>query len=173
MNNFLAILQLASIASYICQYSGIYYNYFNSFRSEIKLSVGLFVETIPFGASAFLLSSFKLEEKLKKHRKKVLILIFIYLYFLIRYNIFSNAYGFNFQGIDKNIVSIFLFTEFYSIPFEYLKQKFLYNFLNACTRYTQGIYYIHFFLLNKFESTLRIKNCFLYCFIIYIEIFFY
>ena len=167
-NNYLVILLLASVTSYIFQYSGIYYNYFNNFRSDVKLSVGLFVETIPFAASAFLISSLKIEEKLKNHRMKVLILIFIYLYFIIKYNVFSNAYGFNFQGIDKNIISIMLFIEFYLIPFEYLKEKCFYNFINICTRYTQGIYYLHIFLSQKLQLILRIKGSFLYCFIIYL-----
>ena len=166
--NYLFILQLASITSYLFQYSGIYYNYFNNFNYNVKFSVGYFVETIPFAASAFLLSFLRLEEKLKKHRKKVLMLIFIYLYFIIKYNIFLKAYGFNFQGIDKNIVSIFLFIEFYLIPFENLKPNFLYNFINACTRYTQGIYYLHLFISKKIELILRIKSSFLYCFIIYL-----
>ncbi len=166
--NYLTILQLSSIVSYILQYSRINYNYFINFNSKIKFSVGYFVETIPFAASAFLLSSFKLEEKFKKYRKKNLIIISIYLYFIIKYKIFSNAYGFGFQGIDKNIVSIFLFIEFYSIPFEYLKPNFLYNFINACTRYTQGIYYLHIFISKKLELILRIKGSFLYCIIIYL-----
>ena len=110
---FLFIFIIAAILSYIAQYSSLNHNYFCQYSDSISHSLGYMAETIPFIISPFLLSSLNIIEKLKKHRIQSLIIFFMSLYLFLKYKIFSDIIaGNSYKGIDKNIISIFIFILF-------------------------------------------------------------
>ena len=141
---FLFIFMIACILSYIAQYSSFNFNFFSQYSGIIGGSLGYFVESIPFAISSFLLSSFNMLEKLKENRIKSLIIVFMLLYLFFKYRIFSDLSGYAYKGIDKNIVSNFIFILFYLIPFDSLNSPSFINLFTIFTRYTQGIYCAQF-----------------------------
>ena len=165
--NFLFILQILGISSYILQYSRYNYTFFDNYTNAIRHSIGYFAETIPFASSAFLLSSLNFVEKMKEHRKKTLFIFFMFLYLIIKYNIFSYLSGYTYKGIENNIISLLLFNIFILIPFENLKPKILNNLLVILSRYTQGIYCIHIYISYIVSLIFNIKGTLFGCFIIY------
>lgn len=165
--NFLFNLQIASIFSYIFQYSEINYIFFEKYSNCISHSIGYFVETMPFAHSAFLLYSSKFVEKLRINNIKSIIILTLILYLISKYNIFSRLRGYTYSGIDKNIASVILFNIFYLIPLDCSKPKFIFNLLRLITRYTQGIYCLHIYISYIILLSFNIKGTLFACFSIY------
>ena len=167
IDTFLFFSTMIMILSYIIQYSGCNYNFFIEYKGSIKHSLGYLVESLPFIISAFFFSSLDVIKYLKIHRIKTFIICLMLLFLLIKYQIFADLKGFGYRGVDKNLVSILLFIEFYFIPFEYLHENALY-FLNSFFRYTQGIYCLQFFSSYLVSLLIHEKHTLISCFLIYI-----
>lgn len=166
---FLFIFIIAAILSYIAQYSSLNHNYFCKYNDSISHSLGYMAETIPFIISSFLLSSLNIIEKLKKHRIQSLIIFFMSLYLFLKYKIFSDIIaGNSYKGIDKNIISIFIFIEFYLIPFDCLESTFFNKLLSSFTRFTQGIYCIQYSTTYIMSLIFHAKGTLFGCILTYI-----
>lgn len=132
--NFLIILQLFCLISYILQYSTYNYLFFDKYTKAITHSIGHFVETIPIAVSAFLFNALDITNKLKNFRFISILYSIIGIYFILKYDIFSNIeiYGnkYFYSGFDKNIFSILSFIIFYLIPFDSIRNNKIKEFIS-------------------------------------------
>lgn len=166
--SFVFCLQVFSLISYLFQYSRFNYFYFDKFKMSIRLSIGYFVETMPFASSAFLLSSADILEKLIKHRMKIYIISFILIYLIIKYNVFNDLVGYTYRGIENNLASLIIFILFLLIPFEYLKSKVFKSFFLIFSKFTQGIYCLHILVIYIISLVINKKyGNLIHCFIVY------
>ena len=151
-SNFLFIILLLSILSYIIQYTEsdkFLYKYKNK-----AYSIEGTIRLIPIaGIGVIFASNYKIEI-LKINRKKTLFLSFLFLYFLFKNNIFIELGGYN--GIIHIFASLFLFIGFYLIPFEYLYIN-LKILIKQISRFSNGIYCLHghIFLFLKIKLNAR------------------
>ena len=159
--------QIFALASYTLQYSGINYIFFKQYTENIWMSIGNLIETFPIAIFAFHFSSIQVNKFLLNNRKKCLLFSFLFLYLLSNYELYTKIKGFSSPGIKYIFTSLFLFIFFSLIPFEILNSKIL-LFIEQLTKYTQGIYCLHFlfqyYLRLKFEK----KGSFFGCILLYI-----
>ena len=169
--NFLFILQIIGIISYILQYSELNYNFFNEYKVTISRTLGYFCETAPIAVTSLSFSSINIIKKLENHRKKALFFSIIFLFLLFHYNIFSEVKGFAYRGMIKNIGSFFLFITFSLLPMENIDSLRIILFIKQITSYTQGIYCLHSIVndyLKLIFSFINKDNTFLGCITIYL-----
>ena len=168
--DFLFILQIMGILSYILQYSELNYNFFKEYKDTISRTLGYFSETAPIAVTSLSFSSINIIKKLENHRKKTLFLSIIILFCLFHYDIFSEVKGFAYRGIIKNFGSFFLFISFSLLPLNKIHSIELIRFIKQFTSYTQGIYCLHS-IVNaylKLLFNLFREGKFLGCIIIYL-----
>ena len=165
-NHFLFCFQIFSLISYLIQYSEINYQFFNQYTIRIFFSVGNLVETLPIAIGAFSLLSINYLNKCQSKRKYIFFSTFFF-YFLSEYNIFTIIKGYASSGIRPLIISIFIFTIFYLIPFEIINSKILF-FIKQITKFTQGIYCLHFVIQHYFRIYLNKEGTLIGCLILYI-----
>ena len=158
---FISIL-LIGIKCYYIQYFKYNNFYFNEYKDSISHSVGHFISSFPISIWAFFCNLINLIQFMEKYR-------YIYLYFIIILIVIflvgsSNTYN----GIDKNLFSVFTFLCFYLFPFDkYLNNK-LKNIINKLTSYTNGIYCLHIIIKFHFFKYLKISKTIISCLEIYI-----
>ena len=168
MNN-LFILQLLFIFAYFLQYSGYNKKFYINLKGAKRESLGRFVEMIPFSVTGFIMGNFGFIMKLQNHRFKTFVLSLIIFTFIDKYEIFYNLNEVAYGGIKINIHSIILIFIFAVLPIDKLSYKLI-KLIKIITRYSGGIYYIHWSLyiyLNNFISPIK-KGTLLGCFIIYL-----
>jgi len=166
-NYFLTIFQTLALITYILQYTQINYLYFIQYTENIWMSVGNLVETFPIAIIAFSISNIYIKPVLLKNRKKFFFFS-IFLFFIIsNYDIFSNIKGFSSNGIKHIFTSLFLFISFSIIPFDILNSKIL-VIINQITRYTQGIYCLHFLFQYYLKLKFDKEGTFIGCIFLYI-----
>jgi len=169
---FLISFQIIASISYIIQYSKINYEFFHQFKIYISQPIGNLVETLPLAIFAFSLSNYNTFKNLTFNRKKNIFFSAIFLYYIFCYNIFLPIKGFSSAGIKHNISSFFIFSIFFLIPFEELNQKVL-SLMQKITKYTQGIYCLHF-LIQYYQKLFFDKSgTFIGCIILYIISYFF
>ena len=168
--NFLFILEVIGLISYILQYSSYNYLYFHKYPYYIYCSVGLIIELFPIAVTGLFLSSFQFIQLFQKNRLKAIVISSLSLFIVKKYDIFSNISGNFYQGILLNVCAIFLFIIFSQISFNYIKSQIIKNFIMEITKYTGGIYYIHIIIDNYLKYILLlIKNrTIIGCLIIYL-----
>lgn len=166
-NSFLSIFQIIAFLSYIIQYSGKNYRFFNKYKSTISMSVGNLIETLPLAISAFSLSSFDFFQFISNNTKKYTIFSLYFLYLIFKYNIFSYIEGYSAAGIKKVYVSFILFTNFYILHFEKIHSNIL-IIIRQITKYTQGIYCLHFIIMHYFKIKYDKNGTFIGCISLYI-----
>ena len=158
-NLFLFIIELFSIFSYYFQYSGLY-NFFNIYKDNFKVPIIHTISIIPLCALGFNFASLKLVELLTKKRKMTLFFSYIFIYFILKYDIFTKLYGF--CGIIYIFSSSSFFLAFYFLPLE-KAYFFIQKIVTQLTRYTNGIYCMHVKVNRvvkfKFHSSGTLKNC--------------
>ena len=164
---FLMIFQILSSISYIIQYSRNNYNFFQQFNYNISLSVGSLIETFPIAIFAFSLASINIFKIFLKNRLKYIYFSCFFLYLILNYNIYSYLEGYSSTGIYNNIIAFFLFNIFFLAPFEILNSKILHIILQL-TKYTQGIYCLHFLIQQYIRKKFDENGSFIGCFILYI-----
>ena len=146
---FLLLLILRKIIFYsLFNYSSIYnflrkHNLFNRFR----LSLILEIEITPVAVIGLTFGYFNLSYYIKNCSFRILIFCILFLFCLVKFNIFQNHDGYLYQNIELNALgAINLFILFSSMNFESVKNKKLLSFIKLITSNTGGIYYIHSFI---------------------------
>ena len=165
--HFLTILQILSSFSYIIQYSKINYRFFSSYNVNIWMSIGNLLETFPIAIAALSFASSNIITKFLNNMKKCLLLCTTFLYIITKYNVFSKLPGHSSPGIINTVHSFLLFSIFYILPLEILNEKILY-FIKQITKFTQGIYCLHFLILYYLKAKFNKKGSFNDCIILYI-----
>jgi hypothetical protein len=170
---FLFYFQIISLISYIIQYRGINFRFFSQYTSKIWMSVGNLIETLPIAIFAFSLSSNNMILIFSKNENKKRTCFFcsFFFYLLSNYNIFEQLTGYASPGIKPIIISFFLFTIFYTFPFENINSKILY-FISYITKYTQGIYCLHCLFLLYMRRYFEKKGTFVGTNVLYIICYF-
>ena len=122
---------------------------------------------------AFSLSSIDFYLFLLKNRKKYLIFSIIFFYLISNYKIifFSFPKGFTRPGIHDAFNSVFLFTIFSTLSIEKLNAKII-SIIKQVTKYTLGIYCLHFEFQYYFKLKLDKEGTFIGCVILYIFTYF-
>ena len=147
---FLFIIEIISIIIYIMQYSNYYY-IFDGYKINSKLTVITTLNLFPLSTFGLISSSLNIIKILKNYRKQAIFFSFLFLYFLLRYNIFVDLGGF--KGILFLFSSLCLFVGFYLLPLENIN-PFNQKIIKQITSYTNGIYClhmrIHYFLASRF-----------------------
>ncbi len=164
---YLSIFQFIAILSYKYQYSGINKNFFKKFNEKIYLSVGNLLETLPLAIISFSLACLNFHKEILKKRNKYLFFSLLLIYILSNYNLFSEISGFSSPGIKHIFISISLFSFFWLLPIEYLNSKLLFV-IKEITRFTQGIYCLHFLFQYYMRLKFEKNGSFIGCIILYI-----
>ena len=174
-NNFLIFIRIVAIFSYYLQYSKYNYIFFDKYSYCISHTIGHFVESFPIAATAFTLSQSNFLPSIiveRNSRKIIMIYCFISLFFIFKYGIFMNiqkySHTYSYNGVDKNIFSLFIFIGFYLIPFDKCKSKKIKIIIKLITNYTQGIYCIHLIVAHYLIRMFHVKHTVFGCTIIYI-----
>ena len=141
--NFLFILEVLGLISYILQYSSFNYLYFHKYSFYIFCSVGLIIELIPIAVTGLFLSSIQIISLFQENSIKAIIISILSLFIVKKYDIFNNILGNMYQGLLVNVCAILLFIIFSQISFNYIKSRKIIIFIMQITKYTGGIYYIH------------------------------
>ena len=171
-NNNLFVFQIFALISYILQYSELNYYLIKKYLSfHAELSFGRFIEAIPNAVTGYTFAYFKLIEKLKEWRLKAIFLNLSILIIINKYSIIQNFKNFKYGGLRLNIGASCIFLSFSLIPIENLLNTISIKILKQITRYTGGIYYMHylvgnFYLLKRYFNTLN--GTILGCLIIYL-----
>ena len=164
---FLLFFQILALISLIIQYSGINFQFFKKYNRNISMSVGNIVETFTMAILAFSLAHINICKLFFKNRNKILFFSCFFLYIIFNYNIFSPLKGFSSAGIKQNIISFFLFNISFLTHFESLNSTLL-LLIQQITKYTQGIYCLHFLILYYFKLIFHKYGTFTDCIILYI-----
>ena len=176
--NFLLILQIIGLFSYILQYSSYNYLFFHKFTVYIYHSVGLIVELFPIAVTGLSLSSIEFISLFRENSLKAISLSLLSLFIVKKYDIFNNIQGNFYPGLLLNFSAVFLFIIFSQISFRWIKNQNIIDFIKEITKYTGGIYYIHIIIANYLKNIfLLIRNrtitgciiiylvCYIICFI--------
>ena len=169
------VLIIITITSFLYQYNGKNFSYFNKQIYSGIYAFGRIIEMFPYCVIGFFMSYSKIMKIFRNNRLIVIITCIYLLYFFCNYNIFINIYGCLYQGVQLFVVSICIFISFAMFPSELINNKII---IRQITNFTAGIYYIH---MKIFEYTknyiIPIKNrtiegciliylmCYLICFI--------
>ena len=138
-NSFLFSIQLLGISSYIIQYSR-YYKFLDRYKDNVRLPLIDTLSILPLFVNGLTLASSKIVDILTINRTKSLVLLCLFIYFLFRYDIFTNI-G-TYSGIIHIFVSSSLFFAFYLLPINNFYLCFQ-NLIKQITSYTNGIYCLH------------------------------
>ena len=158
---FLFVHQILSIFSYIMQYSHYFY-LFEEYKDNVKFSILDTINILPLSFLGLIFSSFNVVENFKPHRKNILFLSHLFIYILLRYDIFVNLGGYG--GIIYIFSSISFFMGFYLLPLEN-SHSFIQKIIKQITSYTDGIYCLHTrinrFCRIEFGFNGTLKSCFI------------
>ena len=140
----LFILKIMLLLSYFAQYSGYNYNhFFKNYPYYNKYTYGLFLESLPFAVTGYILGIYKVIDILQKHKIKTFIFSILIYKIIADYNIFINKFGVIYNGINLNIQSLCLIAIFSLFPSDKITNKNISKFFIVITNYTGGIYYLH------------------------------
>lgn len=153
---YIFILELLYIITYYLRYSNINYNLFLKYSWLIRLSVGQFIEVLPLSLSGSILSSINIFSILKNKTKKTILFSFSCLFFIYKFNIFYEINSFAFDGIILEIGSVLAFIIFYLLGHDYEINQSLNNIINNITKYTNGIYIMHYMLIKALIKRINI-----------------
>ena len=163
-NNYRNILIALGIISYLLQYTGINFKFFNkNLPHKYSVTYGRIAENFPHALTGFYISSINLMTILKSNIRITIINSLIILLFITKFNVFSNIQTFFYGGIRLNIGAICIFFIFFIFPIRKIKNEFLIKIIIKLTNYTGGIYFIHNLIgkgiiLNSIFTILKIKR---------------
>lgn len=168
--HFLSFFRIIAYFSYIFQYSGKNYNFFKQFKINIFMSVGNLLETLPLAIFSFFLASNNFICFVLKKSKIYIIFSCFLLYLIFNFNVFSNLKGYSSPGIKQLIISFLMFTNFFIISIENknIQLNVILFFIRQITRYTQGIYCLHFLIQYYMKLKFDRNGTFIGCIILYI-----
>ena len=172
----LIILHILALIAYILQYSGLnFYLHKKYLNPHATLTFGRFPEAIPNAVTGFSFAFLEIITSLKKYRLNAIFYSSIILIMISKYRIFDDVKTFKYGGLRLNIASSCIFIIFSLLPLEYIKNKTIINFIKQITRYTGGIYYMHYLvgtglILKKIMKTLN--GTIIGCILVYTTCFF-
>ena len=111
-----------------------------------------------------------------KNIKITLIFLIVIIYFIFKYDIFIDIYGFCFKGIIVIFGSIPLFIFFSLLPINYINNRIIFNLIKYATQYTNGIYCLHSIIsyyLRKINILVVINGEISGCIMIYLTSYFF
>ena len=164
--HFLTFFQVIALISYSLVYSEFNYKYFKQYTENVWMSVGNLTETFPIAIYGFTLSSINVYQILLKKREKVIFFSIIFFYLISYYHIFVFVKGFSSPGIYQIFNSTCLFSFFSLLPLEKLNLPLL-LFIKQITKYTQGIYCLHFLFQYYMKLKFDKSGSFMGCIILY------
>ena len=142
-NKYMFVLNNLFIFSYMLQYSGWNYNFFNNHYSiDYRSTYGRLIECIPNAISGFYLSSLNISEKMKNRRIEIIYFCLIFLV-VISLSDFDLLLSLKYGGFRLNIAGICIFITFLIMPFEKINNYYFNIIINYITKYTAGIYFMH------------------------------
>ena len=157
--NDLLIFFILVLISYILQYSGINYylskKYLNTYA---KLSFGRFIEALPNAITGYTFAYLKIINILKKYRLKVIFFSLSILIIISKYNIFENLKNFKYGGLRLNIAASCIFILFSLLPFENIKNNISIKLIKYFTRFTGGVYYMHYLVGKSYLIKIILKS---------------
>ena len=157
--NSLIIFYYLLIICYILQYSGLNYYIIKKYLSiHAKLTFGRFIEAIPNEITGYTFAYFKIVDKLKYFRLKTILFSFAILIIISKYSVFDKLKTFKYGGIRLNIAASCIFIIFSLLPIEKIKNKASIKLIKHITRYTGGIYYMHYLVGNCFLIKKLLKS---------------
>jgi len=163
---FFIFMILIGIICYVFQYNRFIYNFFKNYTGCIAFSVGHFVTSFPIAITALTFNKINIIQYFEINRYKSLFIIFSILPI-----IFLNGIPNTYEGIEKNLFSLFAFIGFYLLPLNKYLNKSFKKFIYIITNYTNGIYCLHFimylFLKRLFKFHFSLFGCFLLYIICY------
>lgn len=154
--NFIFVIQLITIISYIIQYSN-YDNFLYKYKDNVRYPIVGTMRMFPISVIGITIASSNISEILETNRIKALFFLYLFIYFLFKYNIFINLGGY--KGIVHIFSSIVLFFGFYLIPFKDIS-NFFYKMVKQITSYTNGIYCLHTRIMYILKGTFKFKGNF-------------
>ena len=170
-NILIIFLNLFLLICYVTQYFRSYYFLYTRFKDCIAHSVGHLIVSFPIAVTAFNLNKINLIKYLEIQRYKSLLSLLLIVLIIFIYGEPST-----YNGIDKNLFSLFSFYLFYLIPLNKYLGDNCKNFIYIITNYTQGIYCLHiivkFYLFRLFKQTPTFISCIYIYLISYILSFF-
>jgi len=124
----------------------------------------------PIAVTGLSFSSLNIISKLEKLRIKAILISFLIIIFLFKYDIFVIKTGYLYRSIIFNIAAINLFILFSLIPFEKIKNNIIISIIINITKNTGGIYYIHAIVKANLYILIKSINykTFFGCIIIYL-----
>lgn len=152
--NFIFSIQLIAIFAYIIQYSN-YDKFLYKYKDSVRYPIVGTLRMYPISVIGMTIASTNILEILETNRIKALIISYLILFFLFKYDIFIDLGGY--KGIVHIFSSIFLFFGFYLIPFEDEK-NFLYEIIIQITSYTNGIYCLHTRIMYILKTTFKARG---------------
>ena len=164
---FLLFFQVVGLISLNIQYSELNFQLFNQYKINISMSLGNLIETLTIAIFAFSMAHINIFQVFSKNRLIISLFSCFFLFLIYNYNIFSDLYGFSSAGIKQNIVSFFLFNIFFLINFGIFNPKIIVVF-QQITKYTQGIYCLHFLIQYYLKLVFDRNGTFIGCIILYI-----
>lgn len=147
-NNYLTIFQLLLIISYILQYSGANYKFFNNFYRHTSSTFGRLFEALPNAVTGFFLALIDIINLInnKKKSKKSFIFSLLFLILISKYEVFAEIKTFKYGGIRLNLGAFCIFISFSLIPNTIYKFNLRNYIIKQMTNYTGGIYFTHYLI---------------------------
>lgn len=168
---FLIFINIIGIIFYFVQYFRINYSFYEKYKDCIAFSVGHFISSYPIAVTALTFNKSNLIQYMEKMKFKYKSL-FIYSCILIISFLFIYGTINTYDGIDKNLFSIFAFLFFYLLPLKKYLNKHFEQIIYLMTRYTQGIYCQHTIIKHYFSKALNYRLNFFSCVYLYIICYF-
>ena len=137
------VLFIITLLFYIFSHSIYGKQFFNLFNfNPIGHSISPIPKMILYSFTGFFCASKNLIKHLYNYRCIILILCGLLLFIILHYNVFVKVPSF-FSGIMIDLFIINTFSFFSMIPFDKIKNTFIFSILKQITSHTGGVYYLH------------------------------
>lgn len=168
-NQFLFLLHLLAILSYIVQYSNLYH-LLDEYKQKVKAPILDTLNILPLSVLGLSISSTKIIEILECNKTISIFFSYVLIYFLFKYNIFVDLGGY--RGIVHIFSSLFFFAGFYPLPLENINSH-IQKLIKRVTSFTNGIYCLQSKMISFVKTKLHLKGTFKGCIIIYLFSYFF
>ena len=150
--NYLIILYLLLIISYVSQYSiYCYNNYYLKLSNYKKYTISRFFGMLPFAITGFILGVFGVIARLKEHKIQTLLFSSLIYNILTKYNIFIHLNEILYYGINLNIQAICIIFIFSLFPSHYIQKNYIKTILIYLTNHSAGVFYLHLSIRDYFQ----------------------
>ena len=144
-DNYAKVIELLGLFSTIAQYSGFNYKLLKGIKLEQKrLTLGRFIELMPFSCLGFIFAENKILEKLENKWIINIFLCLIGFSAIERYILFVHPKGFLYEGLKLQIGAVLIFFIFGLFPTHLIVNDKIIQVIKQISSYTFGIYSIHY-----------------------------